>query len=401
MHYLALDTNTWIYLANGTEPAKLLNFIQSEADKGNIKLLVPQIIIKEWNANKEKAVKKTTALHFNNVLDALERIIKLLGDKAERAKWEFLLNDEHKKELENAGYFKDVCEKVKAQRKHIENAVAENIRTIDELFNHRNTVVIDISDQVIIKASQLALEKKAPFGKKNSFADALIFFSFIKYVRDNSITGAFFITYNTDDFCLKKDNKYVFHPDLEPELLGSGSKFYQWVGEALKTIENDIITNEELELIAEAQEYKHTREAIVYCDVCDEMNGWKNEVHFHYTPTDLIDTRHEKHKSKGEQYRKVYTGGCSWCNTEHILCVKCGTAVAFWDGDYDKPKECEGGCGLIYLIDTSDDRENAGFDYVYMLVSETSVCEKCGEDFIVEELHSGICNSCEDEYSYG
>ncbi|RYX87541.1 hypothetical protein EON73_01205 [bacterium] len=82
MHYLTLDTNTWIYLANGTEPVRLLTFIKQEMDKKNITLLLPEIVVKEWDKNKDKAVKQGGLKHYKDVNEALDRIQKLLGDKS-------------------------------------------------------------------------------------------------------------------------------------------------------------------------------------------------------------------------------------------------------------------------------------------------------------------------------
>ena len=73
MHYLTLDTNTWIYLANGTEPVRLLSFIKQEVNKGNITILLPDIIVKEWNKNKDKAVKQGGLKHFKDVNEAFEK----------------------------------------------------------------------------------------------------------------------------------------------------------------------------------------------------------------------------------------------------------------------------------------------------------------------------------------
>ena len=81
MYYLTLDTNTWIYLANGTEPVRLLTFIKQEVDKGYVTILLPEIIIKEWDRNKDNAVKQGSIKHFNDITYALDRILKLLGDR--------------------------------------------------------------------------------------------------------------------------------------------------------------------------------------------------------------------------------------------------------------------------------------------------------------------------------
>lgn len=411
MHYLTLDTNTWIYLANGTEPVRLLTYIKEEADKGNIKILLPETIINEWNRNKDNAVKQGSIKHFNDIEKSLDRILKLLGDKGERDVFSFLLD-----EKDDKVYFKDFIDNYKKKRKEIEEAIIENIKLIDDLFKHRSTIVLTIKDEIFLKAGQFALDKKAPFKTKNSFADALIVFSFIDYVKTNSIEDAFFISYNTDDFCEKKEGKKHLHPDLQPDFTVTKSKFYTIVGEAINTIEKDIVTKEELEWIKEMQEDAEYERDTEFCEVCSENNDRHNEVYFG-RPQPLIDERirpgydnskqtefefaKDLPKTQPEKYfHSIEVGHCSWCNTEHFKCASCSTVNAIWDNDYNKRKECEG-CGLPYYIDTSNDHDGIGEGYDYRILKDTETCEKCGNEFESDGSGNNICEVCEDEYAYG
>lgn len=52
--YFCLDTCTWIYLANGTEPVKFLQDIQDLINQGRLCIILPQIVEEEWNRNKDK-----------------------------------------------------------------------------------------------------------------------------------------------------------------------------------------------------------------------------------------------------------------------------------------------------------------------------------------------------------
>ena len=124
MHYIALDTNTWIYLANGTEPVKLLHFIKDEVEKENITVLLPQTILNEWENHKDKTVRKGSVKHFNDINNALEQILKLLGDRAKKN-----IRDFFKEEKEN--YFEDFVQDFKVKKNEIEKAVSDNIKLID------------------------------------------------------------------------------------------------------------------------------------------------------------------------------------------------------------------------------------------------------------------------------
>lgn len=409
MHYLTLDTNTWIYLANGTEPVRLLTYLKQEVDKRNITVLIPDIIIAEWNKNKDKAVKQGGIKHYKDVTEALDRILKLLGARGERDVLSFLLDEEDEKD-----YFIDFIENFKKKKKEVEDAISDNIKLIEDLFAHASTIKINIKDEIKLKSGEFALEKKAPFKLKNSFADALIVFSFIDYVKTNSIEGALFITYNSDDFCEKKEGKKSLHPDLEPDFTETKSKFYTIVGEAINTIEKDIVSKEELELIKEMQEEASREEHIEYCEVCLENNDRYNEIYFG-RPVEIFDERAtlKPDPKQGElefskdfpktpaavTFNTLKVGYCSWCNTEHFICASCGALNAIWDNDYNKRKECDG-CGLPYYVDREMDGD--GIEEInYRILKDRETCQKCGNEFDADGSGLNVCPNCENEYAYG
>lgn len=408
MNYISLDTNTWIYLANGTEPVRLLHFIKKEVEKNNITILLPQIVESEWEVHKEKTVRQGSIKHFNDIKEALERILKLLGDKGEQDILSFLLDKKDDKD-----YFKDFLEKFKLKKQEIEEAISDNIKLIDDLFKNHSTKII-ISDKIYIKAGKYALEKKAPFKFKNSFADALIVFSFLDYVTANSIEGAMFISYNTDDFCEKKGGKKYLHPDLQEEFEKAKSLFFKIVGEAINTIEKDIVSKEELYFIEEMQNDENWSYEPEFCQVCQENNDRLNAVTFG-RPYELNDERlsAKVNSDKGKfdfaentiqpltekPIATIEVGHCDWCNTEHFICINCGTINPVWDGEYNERKECEG-CGLNYFIKRTHDGD--GIEEIeYTIPKDTVTCQKCGQEFDEEDIIENICVDCEVEYSHG
>lgn len=390
MHYIALDTCTWIYLANGTEPVKLLDFILEESDKGNIAIIVPKIVIEEWEKNKIDTVEKGAIKHFKQVIEELKRISKLLGKKGERPKFSFL-NDENE-------YFEEVIEKIKSKREDVKAAIQDNISKIDEIFRNPSTIIIEIEDKIRLLAGQHAIEKKAPFKEKNSFADALILFSFIDFVTQNNIEGASFVTYNTEDFCEKSGRKKYLHPDLEPYFIESKSKFFLIVGELLNTIKKDIITKEELEWVKEMQLEAERHKDIEFCQICSEVHERPSELTFRHS-TELVFIENALKKSSKETILTIQITDCDYCGTEHFKCQKCDSVNAVWDHEYDERKECEG-CGLPYFIDTSNDYENIGEGYEYRILEDYANCEKCGVEYEDNDTNTNICQKCEDEYSY-
>lgn len=409
MYYITLDTNTWIYLANGTEPVKLLQFLDQEVKSGHIKLILPELVVKEWEVNKEKNVRQGSLKHFNDIKEALYRLLKLLGNKGEKNILAFLLDEEDEKD-----YFKDFVEKFKQKKKEIDEAVTENIKLIDELFSNHSTI-ISADESVYKKAGDFALEKKAPFKFKNSFADALIIFTLFDYLKKQSIENAIFVTYNTDDFCEKKDGKKILHFDLENEFKTAKCKFFKFVGEALNTIENDIISEEELALIEQMQNEENWSYNPEFCEVCKENSDRLNEVVFGDS-VELIDERVKEIANPDqlsfdfaknfaipiteERPKRIEVGYCDWCGTEHFVCANCGTVNAIWQNEYNERKECEG-CGLNYVIKLIYDRKGDIEEKVYIIPKDTETCQKCGQEFDKEDIVENLCYDCENEYSYG
>ncbi|MBK9722642.1 MAG: DUF4935 domain-containing protein [Saprospiraceae bacterium] len=405
MHYITFDTNTWIYLGNGTEPVKLLNYLKHEVENENIKILLPEQVLKEWEVNKEKNVKQGSLKHFNEIKDALDRLQKLLGDRAEKAILSFLLDESDKKDEKD--YFKDLIDKFKQKKKEIEEAVTENINLIDDLFKS-HAIIIKADNAIYKKAGDYALAKKAPFKAKNSFADALIVFSLLDYLIKNDIENAIFVSYNTDDFCEKREGKKYLHPDLEKEFQEAKCKFFKIVGEALNTIKQDLVSEEELALIEEIQDDENWSYSPEFCEVCSESLERVSEVQFGYE-IELIDER-LKHISNPDQLtldfgenssepttdnlkKTIEVGYCDWCNTEHFICTDCGAVNAVLTHEYDALKECQG-CGLNYIVRTTYDRKGILEDEIYIIPKEKEICLKCGEEFDENELIDYICIRC-------
>jgi hypothetical protein len=54
----------------------------------------------------------------------------------------------------------------------------------------------------------------------------------------------------------------------------------------------------------------------------------------------------------------IRIGRCSWCHSIHVECQACGTITPVWEGDYDEPLECEGGCGLCFRVVKGSPRDD-------------------------------------------
>ena len=413
MHYLALDTNTWVYLANGTEPARLLHFIKQQIEEGYIILLIPETVINEWDNSKKHLAKQGALTFVREIDEKLDKIKELFEKKKNSNSFGFLFdNTNTNANTEFIELLESFTAKKAAIRARVEEVVRENTLLIDGLFKHESSVIIEVTSKIKVNTVQLALDKKAPINLRNSIADALIVLSFLDYVETNSISNAMFVSHNTTDFCQNIKGKKTLHPDLKPLFEKAESHYFSTISEAINTVGEEIVSQRELQLIRAMQDEADRKP--MFCQLCSDAHERHNEVIFNGLLCDLEDERDDPflsrlefvegelifHEPVGpkEQFNKIEVGYCEWCNTEHIRCAKCDTVNALWPGDYNSRRECDG-CGLPYFIDTSDAYD--GGENQYRILKDVRHCAKCGCEYQDDGSNTDICLKCEQEYSYG
>lgn len=322
-----------IRLANGEEPVTLLTFLKNKTEKGSVKLLVPDIVKHEWDRNKTSVVKNGTIKRFDECVSPFNRFSILIRDES-LFPW-----DESEKSM-----FDNVIKTLKEKKPTIERAIHDNIDTIDGILNSKSSLIIKVKNRVILKASQFALDKKAPFGNKNSFADALIVFTFLDYVKSNKIEGARFVSVNTKDFCEKNGPEHSLHSDLVPSFEESKSKYFRILGEAINTIEEIVAANEIKEMNRRLDE---DSDDIEFCGICDgNADEWGNIV-------DLSQIIQFSNRNK--KFVQARIGYCNYCNSLHIECPRCKEVTPVFDGS--DITECNGACGCSFEVDNEYDSD--------------------------------------------
>src|SRR5262249_48771400 len=127
---------------------------------------------------------------------------------------------------------------------------AENrFALIEDILENKSKIAV-VSNDDKIEIATWAIEKRAPFHRNNnSYADALILLSAVKYIEENSqhtspykgeakkiiVPDSIFVSYNSDDFSkdTKGPDKDVIHPDLEALLNSVYMKFERNIGRVL------------------------------------------------------------------------------------------------------------------------------------------------------------------------
>ncbi len=255
MVHLILDTNIWIYLAEGQHPFVLEGLIKKVNDN-EISLLVNDEIIKEWDRN--------------NSLSK-ERIKKELKKQLEFAK-------ELKSCLksEDEIKFNELISKIKDSNPEFEATIDSRFQLVDDLIK-KQSINVPISIGNKLEIIDWALKKQAPFHRnKNSVADALILFSSIEFIKKNGINNvnynridisdSVFVSYNSDDFSqgVKGNDKDLIHEDLKLLLESVGMKYERNFGNLL-----NLTSSMKLE-IDDYMDYVESR-------IIEQME-WENEI---------------------------------------------------------------------------------------------------------------------------
>ncbi|RIJ48750.1 hypothetical protein D1614_09475 [Maribellus luteus] len=401
--FIFLDTNNWIYLSNGFNVLsnnhdelhfKIFDIITKRVEDGSLVILVNDIVIDEWRRNKEIAEKQLKLLEnkYKSYANNIKAIKNFVGSgKKKFKKVQKALKDKYDK-------------KVKQYREHVD-------KVEDFLLN--KTVKIEVSDQVKVEASNLALEKKAPFigDKKNSMADALILLSAIEHIYENEksefpfldegdepqflLPKSCFVSSNSGDFSAP-DNKENIHPDLEPYLSKTKTEFHYSLGKLINSLENEFLTIEEIEEIEHFDdrihcpqcqyEYYPSVDFSDYFDIIDPNKAYydKNQIRISFPDTDDVEIPDDM----TSQSIRIRTAECNYCGTSFFECP-CGELIPVeWSDRF----ECPGGCGTIYNVST-DAYRGEGINSFEVEIVKVEHCEMCGEE--VESVNeSGLCPDC-------
>ncbi|OYX82959.1 MAG: hypothetical protein B7Y83_13110 [Flavobacteriales bacterium 32-34-25] len=226
---ILIDTCVWLDIAKTDKGEKIINLLEEFIKEEEISLLIPEIILTEFNRNKERIeseAKKSVTSHFKKVRE----LVFTYGNK--ETKNNILA------ELNNIDYKIPV----------IGDMAHYSISRIEELFYQAE--IINITNEIKLRATQRALDKKALFHlSKNSMGDALIIESYLDYKIKNSAQefGLIFMTHNKNDFSLKNGNQKEPHEDFKEIFDSPKSQYFINLTEALNSINSELIDEVEFD----------------------------------------------------------------------------------------------------------------------------------------------------------
>lgn len=231
MVVILCDTCVWLNLAKDPQEKVILDKLAELVTKKKAVLLVPEIVITEFQRNKDDIV-ATLAKRNQNLLKVARELVKAFGEDGK--------TDEATAQLTA----------VKNKMPALGVSMAKAYVQIEKLFNDPSTVKVGLSESVKSVVVDLALRKAAPFHRnKNSLADAIIIESFREYVASTRGDDRHFVfvTANKDDFSEPNGDANNPHPDYSSLFVGGDVKFFINVGKAVNFVEENLVPPEAID----------------------------------------------------------------------------------------------------------------------------------------------------------
>ncbi|WP_028788075.1 PIN domain-containing protein [Terrimonas ferruginea] len=203
MIYLTFDSNIWIYLLdNSWTLSNPLDHLEHWIDEKHIGILVPDIILTEWNNHKE-AEKEYRVKKLKDFFRMAQELIPS----------PFI--DEHNKP------------------DNLSHIVEEQFSRIEKLIQ-TNSRILPIESATRLKAVEWGVAKKAPMHKKSSMADTLIVWTVIDFAIANPGHDYFFISNNTEDFYEGAPKK--IHSHLKDHFETNKIKESRWLAQVIEEL---------------------------------------------------------------------------------------------------------------------------------------------------------------------
>lgn len=230
MLQLLIDTSVWLDLAKRRDGQKWIVPLRVLKFQRKIDLLVPPLVIGEFERNRPRAEAAVTA-------SVRERFRLLRNDLQEYGD-----DDRHT-------WLEELTHRIPL----LSAMTLQNFSEISELLN--NAQSIEPTDLEYVRVVQRALDKKAPFHlHKNSVADALLI-ELYRSAADGSSDAAnhyCFVTSNYQDFSLPNGDRRTPHPDLAVLFPNEHSRYLYGI-EGLNSVLVDYLGDEFIELSEEAE----------------------------------------------------------------------------------------------------------------------------------------------------
>ena len=206
MLHLLVDTSTWLDLAKRRDGQRWIVAIRVLVHQGALELLVPSVVIDEYERNRARVEASMTA--------SIEQRFKLIRQDL----------DEY-----GGSDYEQALSLVDELAHEVPLIGAMTTRNFDEVLDLlRAGRTLEATDHDRRRVVERGLSKQAPFHRsRNSVADALLIelFASQTHTADLSIEPHAFVTSNSDDFSLPNGDKRQPHTDLAALFASQGSHY--------------------------------------------------------------------------------------------------------------------------------------------------------------------------------
>lgn len=210
---LLIDTCVWLDIAKDYKDQTLIGAIEDLCAAGEIELLLPRIVVDEFARHKAKIAEEGGRSLAGSLKRAREALYKFGDPKKRRRALDEIDDAEHR--ISRLG-----------------DLAVGGIGKIEKLFS--TTVITETSDAIRLRASERAIDKRAPFHNgRNNFADAVLIEMYGEAAQGSGRYA--FVTHNKRDFSYPNKNEKLPHPDIASYFSKIKSRYFIKLGDALKT----------------------------------------------------------------------------------------------------------------------------------------------------------------------
>ncbi len=225
MFRLLIDTCVWIDIAKEPEADPLLSAIEELTDMDAVSLILPRTVLDEFQKNQNRVI-QDSCRSLSSVFKRVKEAVNKFGDP--------------KKKKSILQHLNDVDQKIPM----LGETAVDAIRRIKCLMD--KATVIELTDAVKLRATQRAIERKAPFHRgKNEIEDAIIIETYADCVREKNTRGTrfAFVTHNKDHFSEPHADKRIPHPDIAPLFSRVKSLYFISLKEVLSRVNPGLLAD--------------------------------------------------------------------------------------------------------------------------------------------------------------
>lgn len=243
---MLIDTCVWLDLAKDHRQQTVLTCLETLIEDGQVALILPETVVNEFVRNKERVARESSqslASFFRRMKDTIDRF----GPDDTKA--------------EAIRQLDEIDHRVAT----LGDAAGESMRRIEALFAAAE--VIPTSDSAKIRASERAIQGRAPFHRqRNSINDAILVEQY-REAGDALIhpERTAFVTHNVKDFSQSDGDTRLPHPDLA-DLFDNESVYSTSLAEILSEFAPEVL--EEVRFEAEwSSEYRRLPQILEAIDL--------------------------------------------------------------------------------------------------------------------------------------